>query len=118
MTDIQRYSLTFAADGRVEHMGRDARGRYVTHADHVAAVAKAVAEAQAEMVLGLEWWNQRVNDAQEQGYEQGQRDERAAAVERVEALAVEVSTEQGTERWISAEESEVIAAINGGTDET
>jgi hypothetical protein len=29
----------------VEHMGRDARGRYVTHADHLADKAAAVAEA-------------------------------------------------------------------------
>ena len=83
MNAIQRYSPLWAAEGAEP----DGGGRWVTYADHVAAVYAA------EVEIGRKWRAYTLADDEDSGayvyragYEQGQRDALAEAVERIEEV--------------------------------
>jgi creatinine amidohydrolase/Fe(II)-dependent formamide hydrolase-like protein len=95
MSNIQRYSI----DGHQPEND----GYWVTYADHVEAIAAARAETR--------YANALVNEqSRRDGYEQGQRDALAAAVQRVEALFHKLN-------YSGVVGDAVIAAIKGGSDE-
>jgi hypothetical protein len=77
MSDIQRWT----DDLRGRMLNTDPHGEFVTYADHVEALRQAR--------------EGHLRDAEQYGYEQGQRDALAGAVQRVEALF------QETHNWSS-----------------
>lgn len=105
MTDIQRWqpgdnAQMFSVYGADE-------GNYVLYADHVEALRQAEQTALAKYNDGA--WIRGM----EKGYEQGQRDALAAAVQRVEAL--HQHWHDFTAQSVLSER-DVIAAIKGGSD--
>jgi hypothetical protein len=98
----------------------DEDGPFVLYADHVAALAQADVECgersvehyrdgyQRAVVEERNKWKDLSRDNWQSGYEQGQRDALAAAVQRVEALP------WSAENWFAvSERAAVIAAIKG-----
>jgi hypothetical protein len=96
MSDIQRWGHTTNANGDYTGMSRYNQGGWVTYADHVEALRQARSENA---------YLPTVKASFDRGYEQGQRDALAGAVQRVEALL-------SREPWQQVEP--VIAAIKGG----
>jgi hypothetical protein len=100
MSDIQRWRLN---GGSIKG---DGAGPYVRYADHVEALRQAESR---EWAAG-----HRAAVAQESAaYEQGQRDEREKAVQRVEALQHKAAVEG----WRILPEAAVIAAIKWDSPE-
>ena len=105
MTDIQPWSSEAVVRDYMDGSNRV----WYTEADHLAAVAAAgqravndFREAMNESVWYL--------SGQEYGYEQGQRDALAAAVQRVEAIPADGGWISNGKVW----RHEAIAAITGG----
>jgi hypothetical protein len=108
--NIQRWAHPLGTKGcLVPADYEDSRIKYVTYADHVAALAQAEQRAYDDRKVYSE---AEVDAYQTKYYEQGQRDALAAAVQRVEAYVAEVMSVPG----LDADVYDVIAAIKGGAE--